>query len=54
MRTEGEAQRRNDDSLSRRTRRAAEPLLEMAGLVESAIHNSVLALVDRDEQRPRK
>jgi len=29
-------------------------LLEMAGLVESAIHGSVLALVDRDEQQAKE
>jgi phosphate transport system protein len=29
-------------------------LLEMGGLVESAIHNSVLALVDRDEDRAKE
>ena len=29
-------------------------LLEMGGLVEAAIHNSVLALVDRDEDKAKE
>ena len=29
-------------------------LLEMAGLVESAIHGSVRALMDRDEQQAKE
>ena len=54
MRTEGEAQRETMLHFREELEELQSKLLEMGGLVEAAIHNSVLALVDRDEDKAKE
>jgi phosphate transport system protein len=54
MRTEGEAQRETMLHFREELEELQSKLLEMGGLVEAAIHNSVLALVDRDEEKAKE
>ncbi|MGO9011312.1 MAG: phosphate signaling complex protein PhoU [Bryobacteraceae bacterium] len=54
MRTEGEAQEETMLHFREELEELQTKLLEMGGLVEAAIHNSVLALVDRDEDKAKE
>jgi phosphate transport system protein len=53
MRTEGAAQEETMLHFREELEELQSKLLEMGGLVEAAIHNSVLALVDRDEDKAK-
>ncbi|HEY9141272.1 MAG TPA: phosphate signaling complex protein PhoU [Bryobacteraceae bacterium] len=54
MQTEGEAQEETMLHFREELEELQTKLLEMGGLVEAAIHNSVLALVDRDEDKAKE
>jgi phosphate transport system protein len=54
MRTEGAAQEHTMLHFREELEELQSKLLEMGGLVEAAIHNSVLALVDRDEDKAKE
>jgi phosphate transport system protein len=54
MRTEGAAQEETMLHFREELEELQSKLLEMGGLVEAAIHNSVLALVDRDEDKAKE
>src|ERR1017187_6771041 len=53
MQTEGRAQEETMLHFREELEELQSKLLEMGGLVEAAIHNSVLALVDRDEDKAK-
>jgi len=54
MQTEGRAQEETMLHFREELEELQSKLLEMGGLVEAAIHNSVLALVDRDEDKAKE
>jgi len=54
MQTEGAAQEETMLHFREELEELQSKLLEMGGLVEAAIHNSVLALVDRDEDKAKE
>jgi phosphate transport system protein len=54
MRPEGAAQEETMLHFREELEELQSKLLEMGGLVEAAIHNSVLALVDRDEDKAKE
>jgi phosphate transport system protein len=54
MQTEGTAQEQTMLHFREELEELQSKLLEMGGLVEAAIHNSVLALVDRDEDKAKE
>jgi phosphate transport system protein len=54
MQTEGTAQEHTMLHFREELEELQSKLLEMGGLVEAAIHNSVLALVDRDEDKAKE
>jgi phosphate transport system protein len=54
MRTESAAQEHTMLHFREELEELQSKLLEMGGLVEAAIHNSVLALVDRDEDKAKE